>query len=97
MSQSRRDSRVGLWGMDAMYSKVLPLEEAVLRNLGLRMFGETQWMILGFSDDLCSFLLQTTVGSARNTCGVGLAVELGTSGTDSAVCWETAKKTSQRK
>ena len=48
MSQSRRDSRVGLWGMDAMYSKVLPLEEAVLRNLGLRMFGETQWMILRF-------------------------------------------------
>ena len=96
MSQSRRDSRVGLWGMGSMYSKVLALEEAVRRNLGLRMLGEIQWMILRFSDDLCSFLLQKTVGSARNTCGVGLAVEFGTSGTDSPVCWETAKKTSQR-
>ncbi len=41
-----------------MYSKVLALDEAVRRNLGLRMVGEVQWMILRFLDDLCSFLLQ---------------------------------------
>jgi hypothetical protein len=38
--QFRTDIWVGLWGMGAMYSGVLSLDEGVLRNLGLRMSGK---------------------------------------------------------
>jgi hypothetical protein len=55
VSLFRIDIWVGLWGIDGMYSGVLNLDEAVLRNLGLRMLGELQWAVLRVLEGLLSF------------------------------------------
>ena len=55
VSLFRSDIWVGLWGIDGMYSRVLDLDEFVLRNLGLRMLGELQWAILGVFGGLLLF------------------------------------------